>query len=504
MNEKKWFVYLSDHHEGPFSLDELKEKVEINAISASSYVWKEGMADWLVAADLPELNVIFGAPPLDAMSASHEPTLVGSKQESDMTYGERPGFENLEVNSVPQEDAHSKDFAEIKQKNTLLRFVLPLLVVGISGVTAFLFVTGKGAEFFRTAQGGVSALSGIRDYIQPYAHRLGDRIPQVFQWFPPLKEGSHELSDADRDELNALFQQTIDSSAPKLIDVKFTKTNQGFRVWATSWLPDGAALDLRLEGLADTLLNTLSSNKTLQMSVQGKVAQSPEIRGLPQGEYWLTVKESNQQSEAVKSFLANFPPVVTDEGQRNERVYFRKKVFLLTEEESSYRAKLQAYHEKLINSSNADLQELQQFRAVLSSSLEETEKQYHRLRQVKNRKLSKRQMDDFVFKRIRGVRDELSRALVVAPEGAQLVQRIYPKGFLLAADAMSQIFASVDLMVNFFNSRSDVRSYDIRVGESVAKAGATLVALQKFISDVQAAPKLPSGVTVYVSETPSP
>ena len=86
--EKKWFVYLIDHHEGPFSLAEIQAKVAQNQISISNYVWAEGLADWKSMASIPEFesilnsnapsapvpNLAAASPPLSAAPAS-EPTL---------------------------------------------------------------------------------------------------------------------------------------------------------------------------------------------------------------------------------------------------------------------------------------------------------------------------------------------------------------------------------------------------------------------------------------------
>src|SRR5277367_4215438 len=45
--EKKWFVFLGDHHEGPFSILEIQPKLEKKQIGTSHFVWAEGMPDWV-------------------------------------------------------------------------------------------------------------------------------------------------------------------------------------------------------------------------------------------------------------------------------------------------------------------------------------------------------------------------------------------------------------------------------------------------------------------------
>lgn len=67
--EKKWFIYLGDHHEGPFSLQDIQGKMAQGALTRSSYVWAEGMPDWKVMSDVPAFESLVsggtlpGSPP---------------------------------------------------------------------------------------------------------------------------------------------------------------------------------------------------------------------------------------------------------------------------------------------------------------------------------------------------------------------------------------------------------------------------------------------------------
>jgi hypothetical protein len=76
--EKKWFVYLGDHHEGPFSLEEIQTKISGGQLTATNYVWADGMADWKMMTEVAIFeSVIKNAqneqapppPPPDATSA---------------------------------------------------------------------------------------------------------------------------------------------------------------------------------------------------------------------------------------------------------------------------------------------------------------------------------------------------------------------------------------------------------------------------------------------------
>jgi hypothetical protein len=56
--EKKWFVYLVDHHEGPFSLEEIQGRLSQGQLSGTSYVWADGMADWKMMTEVEMFDSI--------------------------------------------------------------------------------------------------------------------------------------------------------------------------------------------------------------------------------------------------------------------------------------------------------------------------------------------------------------------------------------------------------------------------------------------------------------
>ncbi len=63
ITEKKWFVYMGDHHEGPFSVGDIKTKVTTGAVTEGHYVWAEGMADWKVMTEIGDFRSVLGTAP---------------------------------------------------------------------------------------------------------------------------------------------------------------------------------------------------------------------------------------------------------------------------------------------------------------------------------------------------------------------------------------------------------------------------------------------------------
>jgi len=74
-NEKKWFVYMTDHHEGPFSAQQLQEMFETGRITQSSHAWCDGMADWTVIDQIASLAEVSKA---KSKPSNSGPTLVAA------------------------------------------------------------------------------------------------------------------------------------------------------------------------------------------------------------------------------------------------------------------------------------------------------------------------------------------------------------------------------------------------------------------------------------------
>lgn len=52
MEEKPWFLYVVDHHEGPFSEAEIRELLSKEEARLTSFVWKEGFEDWKMISEV--------------------------------------------------------------------------------------------------------------------------------------------------------------------------------------------------------------------------------------------------------------------------------------------------------------------------------------------------------------------------------------------------------------------------------------------------------------------
>src|SRR4051812_38847022 len=58
-----WFVMIGGQQQGPMSRAEVGLSVGTGSIDGETFVWKEGMQDWLPGAEVPELRLLFLPPP---------------------------------------------------------------------------------------------------------------------------------------------------------------------------------------------------------------------------------------------------------------------------------------------------------------------------------------------------------------------------------------------------------------------------------------------------------
>jgi predicted Zn finger-like uncharacterized protein len=68
----EWHVAINDIPVGPMRRDEVARKISIGAVTPESLAWREGLDDWMPAADIPDLAMLFGA----QLSAPPPPTEV--------------------------------------------------------------------------------------------------------------------------------------------------------------------------------------------------------------------------------------------------------------------------------------------------------------------------------------------------------------------------------------------------------------------------------------------
>ena len=59
----QYFVAVNGQQTGPFSIQQLQQMITTGQLTMQSFVWKQGMVQWDIAANVQELSSLFGMPP---------------------------------------------------------------------------------------------------------------------------------------------------------------------------------------------------------------------------------------------------------------------------------------------------------------------------------------------------------------------------------------------------------------------------------------------------------
>ena len=347
LNDKKWFAYIGDHHEGPFTVEEIQSKVSEGVVPADGFVWAEGMADWIPMSQIP----VFGEGPClttlskelpheAAPEPSHNPpmTLVAASQV------EKPDSTTLEARSTPalSTPQETRIRKPVSKKWGILIALLLFFSAASLGLLKPLFQSKLVQVLGQT----------VSESTRPLVSGAVLRLPALGKWFSPLP-ALDDVSPADYMELkNAVFVPMEKGSSAGLALSKADILSPVFYV--SSNLLDGSQLDVRVEGLSDTLLNQLKFQSQTRITIQKKLGKidpvrSPEGKAMPRGEYMVSVIERD--------------------GQPGRVVLIQKKYFLGGPRDETYISRLKDYHSRVKEKAASEMAEIKQFQDVLENQM---------------------------------------------------------------------------------------------------------------------------------------
>ena len=86
MGEKIWFIYLTDHHEGPFTPEEVADKFHLGLVNGQSLSWKDGMPEWVPLETIPELaEAVQGNAQVASPSPEPEPSSDSAEKDDNFS-----------------------------------------------------------------------------------------------------------------------------------------------------------------------------------------------------------------------------------------------------------------------------------------------------------------------------------------------------------------------------------------------------------------------------------
>jgi hypothetical protein len=395
ISEKKWFFYTNNHHEGPFSAEEIQLKVSQGTLHSDSFLWKDGMPTWKMMKDIedfspmnllhpveqPVLNTDQAQRPTQmAQDIQSAPTTSGDQEDKTgdiqpeelqqtRMIGRQALLKEAVTPSPPKEPLKTnKSWTLRPQKNVIFK-ILALLTLSF-----LLLITLRLGAIDSLLEEPIvrSSLHRLLRLSRPYLIKITEDIPSLGKFVPPLLK-LNDVSVIDYEELRAAATTNLQKKGPQF-GIAVTQTDPfAPYFYISSNLPDGAQFDLYIIGIPETLLNDVSFEGHLTATLQKQLAKTTPLRKqegrpLPKGDYEIYLTSSLQQNESIKSIIEAYPsppvrtPIALPPGTR---ILSLKKAFLGGQKDAQYQNKLQNFHEKLRARALGELNELKQHTSTL-------------------------------------------------------------------------------------------------------------------------------------------
>lgn len=469
--EKKWFVYVGDHHEGPLSVPEIAARQDTGAVTADSYVWCEGMADWLMLSQVNELEL-----GLREYKEASRPATVNAA---------------VSVESRKESTATAPAPKAVKKKNKRLPLILStLLLVGLLGTLGSLIGISR------------SSNEDLHASVRPLLSKLVQSVPalgSLFQLIPSLNDVKedefHELQNAKTGALTegprlALALSTQDANRPFF----YVSTN----------LPHGTKFEIHLVGQPETLLNRLQFTtqgtlSTAQGFGKSEVFLAEGGQPLPKGRYLAYLVEASEQDAGVKELLA--PVDAMKSGTKppatipaTAKFIVSKSVFLGGERDETYLTRLKAFHEKIRATAEKELQELKQYSQTLDAQFNTLSSDFQRISGAKKVTASMRNS----WKKNLGMWNQISSQLdqsiqTWSPETLKN-EFFYGKVYELVKSAFQSLKALVQLESEHIEKPGDKAAFDIQHGKLLSDTRQAIESIKQKVDLATKSPKSPGGL----------
>ncbi|MFZ9594714.1 MAG: DUF4339 domain-containing protein [Bdellovibrionia bacterium] len=401
--EKKWFVFVKEKHEGPFSIEELQTRLDAGLSLEHTYIWREGMPDWKIAANSPQFTEAlhefknatsrFTAESTNPFKTSYagEKTFPISNDSEQERLTHEPTLEESETDS-PEEQAleahadHQKSetpAALIKTPSWLNRS-FPSWSKTKLLATLSVLALGSASFFFYTHP---EALTSAQNWKQRALTSLTDQFPEVGNWVYILPELN--LIEAERSEFKTAAKANLKKVGPRFAigllqgDPLFPEL-----VFAAN-VPDGFALHVKIAGVPETLLSLHSFESEVEVIFNHRMARSGTLslengKPLTRGEYVVAISAAQTQLPGLQDLIPRISliplansPLGKDE---TEQVIGFKTYFLGGPKDEYYMSSLQEYQRRLHEKAQGEIRELKEYLSTLEEQLKTSQAQFATLK----------------------------------------------------------------------------------------------------------------------------
>jgi hypothetical protein len=407
MSEKKWFIYVGDHHEGPFSVEEIWAGIESARFQKAAFVWADGMKDWVALSTVPDFDKPVVpeppamAPPTSSPAApvaveSSEPQLSSNWNVATENAAPSPVLEDRAPTPVLEEREPTMtgvtattvvEVGEIEDRSHS-GVIRPTALGGASTTRPSTAPAEKHEPFisakmkpFLFATLIIAALAGMQKL--GFLKGVESKIASMLSSLPELPDVAPE----EYNDLKKVVKAPL-SNGP-LVSVALSKADPLSPIfYVATNLPEGAKFEIYVEGISHRILNTLSFSGKLDVATAKNIGRSqalryPDGKPIPRGEYYIYVMEAPVgQPDIVYKELLQLAPVARNlpgHLPQERRLVFSKKIFFGAKD-TTYEQRLKEFHDKLVTQAQAEVLELAQTVATLESQALVSFSTYDRLK----------------------------------------------------------------------------------------------------------------------------
>ncbi|MEO5970354.1 MAG: DUF4339 domain-containing protein [Bdellovibrionia bacterium] len=510
--EKKWFIFVKDKHEGPFSIDEIHDKITKGTLAAETYVWKEGMSDWKMTSAQPEFQPIIsqlkqkqqasisvGSPNpeaqggfVQAASLSNTDTEIDisampGRNPGDMDgsiFGEKTDEQTSETQLLEKSLNQGNPFTRIFSAWKILVPLLIFIFIGLVGIQLYSDTTPQ---------------DEASEFRQTFMMTLAERLPFLDRWISTLPVLN--VSPEEYEELKYAAKAKLEFAGPKFALGLSRKDLLFPELFLTSNLPDGAKFRVHIVGNPSTLLNWLTFEKETEIALNKKLSRTGRIhfqdgKPIPRGEYVISISASEDQPQPIKNLITSAPLSFQNlpaEIPKDIKILAFKTYFLGGPRDAVYIARLKEFHDRLREKASRELNELKQFSATLENQFDSTTTKFSALREGRSRPKQKKLWADFHQE---WMKLEASLNTIFDDWTPAVIRDQFFYGTLY--QLIHQLGQSIDRVHSFqnvfFTSAQDSKTLQIQIGETMASAQGTLILVKSKIEQAEKIPPTVNGM----------
>ena len=458
--QKKWFVYLSDHHEGPFDAAEMSQKKKTGLINQQSYVWSEGMTDWKPLIEVGELS---------------------------------NAIRKIEATIESKENTSSPNRIQaLVSKLKKIKVMNPGFVVG-----GTLFSILFGLSLFSKFAGEESHAK-----IRPTLNKIVAQAPFLSALFNLIPHAGEIPADSKKEMEKALLTDPTTEAKFSMALLQSDPTRPS--VYLATNLPDRTKFTIYVIGNNETLLNRLGfqgqfSLQTFRGIGKSDVLLSENGQPLAKGEYDLWIVESMEQEEQLKDTLTAIPSSRPSEPlpqpiPNTAKFVMKKTLFIGGERDENYLTRLKAFHEKIRQNSEKEVVELRQYSDTLALQFQTLTTEFGKI--LKPKKLNSTHKSNWKqsSQKWLEINNQLEQTIQTWSKETLQNEFFYGTAFEMVKGSYDSIKALYQIENEYVEKQSDKAAFEIQYGKAVNECRLSLSQLKAKIESIMNAPKSASGL----------